>query len=136
MHSKEPIGFTFVVDHPYSGWIAFVIALLVFAGLIAWHYKRQVDLVKEAMATVRQADFEERASLLQTSVHVPNIPRFRPSDDLVFTESVTSEDTWNGEFDTTFLQRSHRIPFVARMPTRYVPSLTCFRWMLANSNKV
>ena len=119
MRINEPSGFTFITNHPYSGWVAFGIVLIGFAVFIAWHFKRECDVAKSVMATVRQVDSEERASLLINHPAVSSIPRSKLTEDFVFSDLVSCEDTWDGETESTFLQASQRIPVIAKLPQRY-----------------
>jgi hypothetical protein len=120
MQHKSADQFSFIVNHPYAGWIAFAIALVLCLSFVVWHFKREADFSRETLATVRQIDSTEtvnliprKPSLLRTEIDFPHYH-------LDSASNMSSEETWDDEFETTYLQRSQRAPRFVKSSRKYM----------------
>lgn len=108
MQLVKPHGFGFFATHPLSGWFAFGIMLVVFTCGVAWYFKRESDKAKVTLVTARQTDSTEQASLLLFNrLRSEHIGR-RNDPERVYSDFSSSEDTWEGDYEPTYLQQSQR----------------------------
>lgn len=119
MSQRKPDGFTFFADHATLGWIAFGIAIAGYLIFIAWYFKREADSAKLALATARQLD-SERVCLIKSHMIPTGQSKIISSESYIPTPEDTSDDTWDGEFDSTYLQPSYRFTLDASRSQPYV----------------
>lgn len=117
--NQKPDSFNFFAEHATLGWIAFGIAIAGYLIFIAWYFKREADSAKLALATARQLD-SEHVCLIKGRRNATAESKIVSSESTMPTPVDSSDDMWDGEFDSTYLQPSYRFTFDAAQSLQYV----------------
>ena len=108
MKSSVPDHAVFIFDYSLMGWIAFGVALICFAAIIAWHYKQEADQAKKDLLTTRIHISETNPLMHHPKASAANGSFVAQYHQIASDDDVT-EDEWVNRSIRSYAYPSYRI---------------------------